>query len=287
MAYQCIDLRITDKIAHVVLNRPTALNTFQPVLWRELEAVLDSLQREGSARVLVLSSTGKHFSAGMALDVFGADENGAVSFDDQSAGGRACIGPMLDELQATFSRFEALRMPVIAAIHGACVGAALDMVTACDIRLCTADAFFCIQEINIGMIADVGTLQRLPKLIPEGIVHELAYTGRRLDARRALAAGLVNEVFESQDAMLAAALQMAREIVDKPPVAIWGSKQAIHHARDHATRDALQQMGWLQAGFWQTSNLVEAFKAKQEGRAARYDDLPPLRSFLQANYTLK
>jgi enoyl-CoA hydratase len=137
------------------------------------------------------------------------------------------------------------------------------------------------------MTADLGTLQRLPKLIPEGIVHELAYTGRRLPAQRALAIGLVNEVFDTQEAMLAAAIQMAREIAEKPPVAIWGSKQAIHYARDHSTQDALKQMGWLQSGIWQSSNLAEAFKAKQQGRTPEFDDLPPLKSFDDTRYTLK
>ncbi|HJV52748.1 MAG TPA: enoyl-CoA hydratase-related protein, partial [Noviherbaspirillum sp.] len=129
--------------------------------------------------------------------------------------------------------------------------------------------------------------QRLPKLIPEGIVHELAYTGRRLPAQRALAVGLVNDVFDTQEAMLEAAMQMAREIAEKPPVAIWGSKQAIHYARDHSTQDALRQMGWLQSGIWRTGNLVESFLAKQQGRAPNFDDLPPLHSFAEAKYELK
>lgn len=287
MSYQCIDFTITDKIAHLVLNRPQALNTMQPVLWRELTEVLQTLQRTASARVLVISSTGKHFTAGMALDVFGGSADSGIALDDNSAGGRANIAPQLDDMQRAFNLIEQLRMPVIAAIQGGCIGGGVDMVSACDIRLATADAFFCIQEINIGMAADLGTLQRLPKLIPEGIVHELAYTGRRLAAQRALAVGLVNDVFESQQAMLDAAMQMAREIAEKPPVAVWGSKQAIHYARDHSTHDALRQMGWLQSGIWQTGNLVEAFKAKQQGRAPHYPDLPPLHAFDEAKYELK
>jgi enoyl-CoA hydratase len=283
MTYECIQFSITDKIAHLVLNRPASLNTMHPALWRELTIALTELHRTASARALVISSTGKHFTAGMALDVFGS----SIMLDDSSAGGRANIAPLLDDMQHAFNLIEQLRMPVIAAIQGGCIGGGVDMVAACDIRLATVDAFFCIQEINIGMTADLGTLQRLPKLIPEGIVHELAYTGRRLPAQRALAVGLVNEVFESQDAMLAAAMQMAHEIAEKPPVAIWGSKQAIHHARDHSTHDALRQMGWLQSGIWQNSNLMEAFKAKQEGRAPQYDDLPPLRFFAEGKYTLK
>ena len=285
MTYQCISFTIVDKIAHLTLNRAQAMNTMQPVLWRELTDVLTELQRSAAARVLIIASTGKHFTAGMALDVFSPDAG--ITLDDTSAGGRANIVPQLADMQHVFTLLEQLRMPVIAAIQGGCIGGGVDMACACDIRLATQDAFFCIQEINIGMTADLGTLQRLPKLIPEGIVHELAYTGRRLPAARALALGLVNQTFETQEAMLAEALQMAREIADKPPVAIWGSKQAIHYARDHSTQEALQQMGWLQSGIWQTANLVEAFTAKQQGRAPHYPDLPPLHSFANAPYTLK
>lgn len=285
MDYQCFALTIENKVAHLVLNRPQTMNTMQPVMWRELTSILQTLQRDASARALVISSTGKHFTAGMSLDVFGNDAG--ITLNESNAAGRANIAVQLSDMQQAFNLIEQLRMPVIAAIQGGCIGGGVDMVSACDIRLASADAFFCIQEINIGMTADLGTLQRLPKLIPEGIVHELAYTGRRLPAQRALAVGLVNEVFDSQETMVAAALQMAREIADKPPVAIWGSKQAIHYARDHSTHDALQQMGWLQSGIWQSGNLIEAFQAKQQGRAPQFEDLPPLRSFEEANYTLK
>jgi enoyl-CoA hydratase len=284
MDYQCFAFSINDKVAHLRLNRPAAMNTLQPVFWRELGAILQYLQREAQARALVISSTGKHFSAGMALDVFA---QGGISLDDSDAVGRANITLALQDMQQVFNQLEQLRMPVIAAIEGGCIGGGVDMVCAADIRLASADAFFCIQEINIGMTADLGTLQRLPKLIPEGIVHELAYTGRRLPAQRALALGLVNEVHATQEELLGAALQMAAEIAEKPPVAIWGSKQAIHYARDHSTHDALQQMGWLQSGIWQSSNLMEAFVAKQQGCAPGYKDLAPLADFTQATYTLK
>lgn len=284
MSYQCFTLSIEDKVAHLVMSRPDNLNTMQPVFWRELTEILNDLHQSAKARALVISSTGKHFTAGMALDVF---SNGAVKMDDASAVGRANMAPMLLDMQHTFNLLEQLRMPVIVAIHGGCIGGGVDMICACDIRLASADAYFTIQEINIGMVADVGTLQRLPKLIPEGIVHELAYTGRRLSAQRAQAVGLVNEVFVSHAEMVQAALQMAQEIAQKPPVAVWGSKQAIHYARDHSTHDALQQMGWLQSGIWQSSNLMEAFFAKQQGRPTNYADLEPLPSFARAAYELK
>ncbi len=284
MTYQCFDFSVSDQIAHVQFSRPDSMNTMQPVFFRELNTILQDLQRDASARALIISSTGKHFTAGMALDVFAG---GAIKLDDASATGRANIMLLIQEMHQCFNMIEQLRMPVISAIHGGCIGGGVDLICASDIRLASADAFFCIQEINIGMAADLGTLQRLPKLIPEGIVHEMAYTGRRLNATRAMAAGLVNEIFETRESMLAAAMQMAQEIAAKPPVAIWGSKQAIHYARDHSTRDALQQMAWLQSGIWQSSNLMEAFMAKQQGRPTQFSDLAPLHSFLDAPYDLK
>lgn len=284
MTYQCFSLSISNKVAHLQLNRPASMNTMQPVFWRELTGILQTLQREASARALVISSTGKHFTAGMSLDVF---SSGGMTMDDLTAVGRANIVLALQDMHQAFNLIETLRMPVISAIQGGCIGGGVDMVCASDIRLATTDAFFCIQEINIGMTADLGTLQRLPKLIPEGIVHEMAYTGRRLPAQRALAVGLVNELFDTQENMLTAALQMAAEIAEKPPVAIWGSKQAIHYARDHSTHDALQQMGWLQSGIWQNSNLMEAFMAKQQGRPTEYADLLPISSFADAAYQVK
>ena len=196
-ALTCFTLSTTAQVAHLVLNKPEALNTMHPTFWRELDTVLAHLHQTGTARALVISSTGKHFSAGMALETFG----GAITMDDQSPEGRAAIFDLLTDMQATFTRLENLRIPVIMAIHGGCIGGAVDMVTAGCIRYATQDAFFCIQEINIGMVADVGTLQRLPKLIPLGVVKELAYTGRRLSAAKALDYGLVNEVFDTQEAI--------------------------------------------------------------------------------------
>ena len=271
----CFTLTQTNHVAHLVLNRPEQLNTMHPTFWRELDEVLTRLHQEGSARALVISSTGKHFSAGMALDTFA----GAIQMDDQSPQGRAAIFDLLADMQATFTKLESLRMPVICAIQGGCIGGAVDMVSAACIRYASADAFFCIQEINIGMVADVGTLQRLPKLMPLAVVKELAYTGRRLPAAKAQAHGLVNEVFDTAEATLAAALQCASEIASKPPVAIWGTKQAIHYARDHSVEDSLRQMGWLQAAIWSNANVRESITAMQARRSGEFAPLAPLQSF--------
>ncbi|MET0312344.1 MAG: enoyl-CoA hydratase-related protein [Burkholderiaceae bacterium] len=272
---QCFELKTEGHVAHLVLNQPGAMNTMHPTFWRELDEVLTRLHREGQARALVISSTGKHFSAGMALETFG----GAISMDDQSPEGRAAMFDMLTDMQQTFTKLETLRVPVIAAIQGGCIGGAVDMVTACCIRYASADAFFCIQEINIGMVADVGTLQRLPKLVPLAVVKELAYTGRRLPAQKALGYGLVNEVFATHEETVAAALQCAREIASKPPVAIWGTKQVIHYARDHSVDDALRQMGWVQGAIWSNAHVRESVSAMKKKAGGNFPALTPLGSF--------
>jgi enoyl-CoA hydratase len=277
MELSCFTYQVQANVGHLVLNRPAALNTMSPVFWRELETLLGTLHRDSaSVRALVISSTGKHFSAGMALETFGG--SGAIAMDDSTAAGRANIVDELLDMQQVFNQLEALRLPVICAIHGGCIGGALDMAAACDIRWCTADAFFCIQEINIGMVADLGSLQRLPKLMSHSLLRELAYTGRRLPAAKALASGLVSEVFDTQEQMLEAALACAAEIATKPPVAMAGSKRALNYARDHSVRDSLEQMALLQAGFWQTDNLKLAIGARK-GEAAQFEDLRPIQRF--------
>ena len=265
---QCFTWADQGPVSHLVLNRPEAMNTMHPLFWRELDEVLTDLQREGTARALVISSTGKHFSAGMALDTFSS----AIAMDDQSPEGRAAIFDSLTDMQATFTKLETLRIPVIAAIQGGCIGGAVDMVTACCIRYATAEAFFCIQEINIGMVADVGTLQRLPKLIPEAIVKEYAYTGRRLPAAKALAYGLVNEVFDTPEQMLAAAMQTANEIASKPPSGHLGH-QASHplHARPQHRRRA--QANGLVAGRYLEQRTC-ARSGNRDERKARWAIYP-------------
>ena len=271
----CFSLSTENHVAHLVMNRPEAMNTMHPTFWRELHEVLTDIHKAGTARALVISSTGKHFSAGMDLQTFSS----AIQMDDSSAEGRSAVYDVLTDMQHTFTLLEELRIPVIAAIHGGCIGGAVDMVTACCMRYASADAFFCIQEINIGMVADVGTLQRLPKLLPMALVKELAYTGRRLSADKALAHGLVNEVLPTHEATVAAALQAAKEIASKPPVAIWGTKQVLHYASDHSTEDSLRHMGWLQGAIWSNANVREAISAFQQKREANFAPLPALKGF--------
>lgn len=273
-----MQLQVQDHIAHLQLSQPERLNTMHPAFWRDLDAALHHLGSHSDVRVLVISSTGKHFSAGMALDTFA---NPDFIPQDHSPEGRAALSEFLWDMQQVFTRIEQLRIPVITAIQGGCIGGALDMVCCACIRYATQDAFFCVQEINIGMVADLGSLQRLPKLLPMALVKELAYTGRRWPADAAFAQGFVNGVFATQDAMLQAAMQCAQEIAAKPPIAIWGSKQALDFARDHSVQDGLRQMGWLQAGIWSNRHVMESVQSAQQQRAPVFAPLTPQRSFGQ------
>ena len=235
MAYQAFDVTIKDRIAHLQLKRPEAMNTMIPAFWTEIRDIFLDLGTNPDVRVAVLSSTGKHFTAGMDLSLFATL---APQIEDPARMREEFRRKVL-ALQDCFSVMERQRFPVIAAIQGGCIGGGVDMVTACDMRYATKDAFFHIAEINIGMTADVGTLQRLPKLIPEGVVRELAYTGRRLPAQRARELGLVNEVYDSQDAMLEGVMAIAAEIAGHSPLAVAGSKEMLNYSRDHSVADGL------------------------------------------------
>jgi len=271
--YECFELEIADQIAHLTLARPEALNSMTLDFWRELPGIVEALDRDAAARVLVISSTGRHFTAGMDLSVFQSDAllSGADSADTRGA----ATYDLVARLQRSFSCLEEARFPVLAAIQGGCIGGGVDLVTACDMRYATEDAFFCVQEINIGMTADVGTFPRLAKLVPEGVARELAYTGRRMLAARARETGLVNEVYASHDAMLNDVFEIAGEIASKAPMAIYGTKRMINYARDHSTADALDYIGVWNAGMLAPRQMAEAFAAKAGKRPAEFPELPP------------
>ena len=276
--WTCFNVSIEDGVAHLQLKRPDAMNTMNKAFWSELPAIVRDINDNARARCIVISSTGKHFSAGMDLSVFANVGERRAETDRHVAG--ESFRKHVHALQDTFSCLDEARMPVIAAIQGGCIGGAVDFTSACDIRYCSADAFFTIMEINIGMTADVGTFPRLCKLIPEGWVRELAYTGRRLPAQRAREIGLVNEVFDSHEAVVAHALATAREIASKSPLAVSGSKVMINYARDHTIKDGLDYIAVWQTGMFSGPHMAETFVAKQEGREPVFPDLLPLRKGL-------
>ncbi len=272
MELTCFDVTTQDKVGHIRLNRPEALNTMIPAFWSELPRVVTELSDAGDVRAIVISSTGKHFSAGMDLSVF---TSSGLSMDGEPGRRNASFTLLVKRLQESFTALERARVPVLAAVQGGCIGGAVDMVCAADMRYASADAYFVVQETNIGMTADVGTLQRLPKLIPDGVARELVYTGRRMPAARAAEVGLVNEVFDDHESLVAGVLEIAAEIAAHSPLTLWGAKEALVYARDHGVSDSLHQIATWQSGAFQPADMMEAFAAKGEKRAPVFEDLPP------------
>ena len=274
--FECFDLEIENKIAHLRLSRGEALNTMTKAFWNELPEIVRDIDRNVRARVIVISSTGKHFSAGMDLSVFAQD--GAVTADKADRYVAAEVfRSNIRQIQGSFNALEEARMPVLFACQGGVIGGAMDMISAGDIRWCTKDAFFCIQETNIAMTADVGTFPRLQRYIPEGWAKQMAYTGMRLKADKAKEIGLVNDVFDTQEEMLDAVMAIAAEIAKKDPLTVTGCKTLINYGRDHTTADTLDYIGVWNAGMIPPPRMQEAFKAMAEKRDPEFSDLLPLR----------
>ncbi len=277
MSYQCFDVTIKDRIAHIVMNRPEKRNSMIPAYWDELPQVITDIEDQPGVRVIVISSTGPHFTSGMDVSAFGNSTKAAEGEDPtkQKRLKGARFISSVKHLQQAFTCLEQCRVPILAAIQGGAIGAGVDLVTACDLRYVTEDGFFTIFEINIGMTADVGTFPRITALLPEGIVKEMAYTGRRLTAEEARSYGFVNQVFKNQEELLAGVMEVAREISRKAPLAIHGSKRIINYSRDHSTDDALDYIIVWNASMLQSDEIQEAMQANAENRQADFVDLPP------------
>ncbi|HSP39054.1 MAG TPA: crotonase/enoyl-CoA hydratase family protein [Frankiaceae bacterium] len=273
MGYRCFEVDVSNRVAHVRLSRPDELNSMVPEFWRELPEIVQSISDSGESRALVLSSTGRHFSAGMDLSVFAGGLG--IAGDGEPARRSATFRSTVLRLQQTFTVFEKARIPVLVAIQGGCIGGAVDLACAADMRYASSDAFFVVQETNIGMVADLGTLQRLPKLIPDGVARELVYTGRRMPAVRAAEVGLVNQVFPDHDSLVSGVLEIATEIAAKSPLVTWGNKESLLYARDHSVADSLDFIASWQMGALQPTDMTEAFTAKGERRDPVFEDLPP------------
>ena len=279
MSYECFDVSIKEDTAHVVLNRPEKRNNMNAAFWDELPAIIRDIDENARARVIVISSTGPHFCGGLDVSMFAS---GAVTDESTDVARRRQKGAnflnTVSIMQDSFSALEACRLPVLAAIQGGCIGGGVDLVTACDMRYATRDAFVTIYETKIGMTADVGTFPRIVKLIPEGLVREMAYTGRRVSAEEARDMGLVNRVYDTHEDMLAGVMEIAREIAANAPLAVHGCKRAITYARDHSTQEGLEWIGMWNASMLQNDEIMEAMTARHESRPAEFVDLPTVRN---------
>jgi len=283
-SYECFDLDIKDHIAHLSMSRPEALNAMSRVFWKELPEIIKDIDRNSQARVIVLSGQGKHFSAGMDLANFMSNDKSGEKKDPARM--REIFYHEVLELQDTFSALEECRMPTIAAIHGACVGGAIDMAAACDMRYCSDDAFFKIAEVDIGIAADVGTLQRLPSLIPLAAVRELAYTGRKFDANEAKELGLVNKVFDSQESLTDGVNKIAKKIANKSPLVTRVIKKQINYSRDHSVKESLDYHAAWNSSLISSKDMEEAIKAYMNKSDGDFEDLEPKRSFWEKDEKL-
>ncbi|HIP24503.1 MAG TPA: enoyl-CoA hydratase [Rhodobacteraceae bacterium] len=262
------DLTHSGGIAHLQLCQPQTSNAMGIDFWADFRPAITALNETGQTRVLVISAQGKNFCSGMDLAAFAGGIPATKTPHEREA-----FPNLVDDLQKTLSALETARFPVIAAIQGACIGGGLDLVSACDLRFASADAYFRIEETNIGMMADLGSLQRLPKLMPEGLVREMAYLGNTLSAERAYAAGFINVLETDSEATLSAAMQAAERIASQAPLAITGSKSAIAYARDHSIEDGLRWASMMQSMIWNPADIQKAVMARAKGEAAAFEDL--------------
>jgi enoyl-CoA hydratase len=267
-AYETLEVTLQGAVAVVALNRPDKANSMSATMWVDLQNCFEWVDMEPAVRVAILAGNGKHFCAGLDLSMF------SDILPDSSEPGRAREGVRrtILRMQDNLSAIEKCRKPVLAAIHYTCLGGGIDMTTCCDMRYCSADAYFSIKEIDLGMTADVGTLQRLPRIIGDGMVRELAYTGRRMEAEEAKQLGLVNRVFVDREALQQGVMEIAQEIASKAPLAVRGSKEMILYARDHSVADSLNYIATWNAGMMSQADLVAAMEAQAKGESAQYED---------------
>ncbi|KAI8332095.1 ClpP/crotonase-like domain-containing protein [Chlamydoabsidia padenii] len=268
--YETVNVDIIDKVAHVQMNRPKKLNAFSPGLIRDVRAVFRALAEDSNIGAIVVSGSGRMFSAGLDL--------GKTDITSAKDGDLARLAynkrAHLKDFQAAFTAIEDCEKPVIAAVHGGCYGAGVDMVTACDMRYCSKDALFCVKEVDVGLAADVGTLQRLPKVIgSQSLVRELCYTARNLYADEALQHGLVNRVFDNQEQLIAESLKMAALIASKSPVAVVGTKHNLLYSRDHSVAEGLAYTVTWSSAMLNTEDIPKSFVAFVNKKPATYSKL--------------
>ncbi|WP_434458662.1 crotonase/enoyl-CoA hydratase family protein [Stutzerimonas urumqiensis] len=256
--YQAFRVTLEDKIAHVAINRPDKVNAMNADFWREIIEIFHWIDDADDVRVVLLTGEGKHFSSGIDLQLLA---QAAAGLGDDVGRNADRLRRKILALQASFNAVDACRKPVIAAIQGYCLGGAIDLISACDMRYCSRDAQFSIKEIDMGMAADVGTLQRLPRIIGDGLMRELAYTGRMVDGEEAARIGLVNRVFDSHEALNEGVRALARQIAEKSPIAVRGTKEMIRYMRDHRVDDGLAHVATWNAAMLQSADLRVAMAA--------------------------
>lgn len=262
--YQAFRVALKDRVAHVAINRPDKVNAMNAAFWSEIIEIFKWIDDTDEVRVVLLTGEGNHFSAGIDLQLLA---QAATQMGADVGRNAERLRQQILKLQASFNAVDSCRKPVIAAIQGYCIGGAIDLIAACDMRYCTSDAQFSIKEIDMGMAADVGTLQRLPRIIGDGMMRELAYTGRFVDGNEAQTIGLVNRAYVDQAALMESVSALAADIAAKSPVAIRSTKEMIRYMRDHRVDDGLNYIATWNAAMLQSADLkvaMEAHMSKQK-----------------------
>ncbi|MBJ2248402.1 MULTISPECIES: crotonase/enoyl-CoA hydratase family protein [Pseudomonas] len=267
--YQAFVVELSGNVAHVQINRPEKINAMNAAFWTEIIDIFQWIEDTDAVRAVVLSGAGKHFSSGIDLMLLASVANELGK--DVGRNARLLRRKIL-ELQASFNAVDNCRKPVLAAIQGYCIGGAIDLISACDMRYAAEGAQFSIKEIDIGMAADVGTLQRLPRIIGDGMLRELAYTGRQFGAEEARSIGLVNRVYADQESLLAGVMQIAEEIAAKSPIAVTGTKAMISYMRDHTVNDGLEYVATWNSAMLQSNDLRVAIAAHMSKQKPEFVD---------------
>ena len=270
--YTVIRLDRDGAVAEVVLNNPDKLNAMAPVFFDEIRHVFEEIDADPGIRVAILWAEGRLFTAGLDLT---AAASGILGGQGDGDGASPALRNyevyrLIRKWQDSISAPEKCRKPVIAAVHGHCIGGGVDLTTACDIRLCTQDATFAIHETKIAIVADIGTLQRITAIVGKGMAREMAYTGRRIAADRARTSGLVNEVYEDKEKLLESARELAAEIAANSPIAVQGTKAVLHYSEERTTEEGLEYVAQWNSSFLQSDDLKEAMLAFIEKRQPEF-----------------
>lgn len=274
--YECFEVSVTDGIAHLQLARPQQANSLIQAFWSEFPEALESLSRTGQVRAMVITAQGKVFCGGLDINMFSSTKE----FHAVNPVQREAMQAGLANMQHAINALEKVRFPVIAAVQGMCLGGGFDLIAACDICLATENAAFRIEETNVGMMADLGILQRLQRLIPAGIARYLALTGDTLTATEAHRLGLLAHVYSSTEQLLENAFAMAKRIAARPPIAITGIKKAMLYSRDHGVYESLEHTVLLQSAFLNGQDILNSVQARMSGQVAQFDDLLALNKVL-------
>ncbi|MFL5354507.1 crotonase/enoyl-CoA hydratase family protein [Archangium sp.] len=269
-AYASLRLEQAEGIAEVVLTGPGKGNALGPDFWRDMPEVLRALDADDSVRVILLRGEGAHFTYGLDLMAMTESLGPLIMGEGNLALERTKLLQLIEKMQAATEGLARCRKPVLAAVHGWCIGGGMDLIAACDFRYCSREAKFSLREVRVGITADLGALQRLPRIIGEGNTRELAYTGGDVDAERALQMGLVNQVFATPEELLAQARATARKIADNPPLVVQGAKQVMEYCADKSVADGLRYVAVWNSAFLQSNDLAEAFAAYAERRPPRF-----------------